>query len=118
MKFTITIPEKISLNKIYAGIHFRERMQHKEQYQWAVHTSKIDRYEGLYPVHIKYHFKLTGSRLDIDNHVYMTKMVADALVACGVIPGDEQEYIGAITITAEKLRKGEVNVVEMELSPL
>lgn len=116
MKFTILIPEKISLNKIYAGIHFRERMRHKDEYQIAVLASKIARYEGSYPIHIKYHFKLTGSRLDIDNHVYMGKMVADALVACGVIPGDEQEYIGAMTITAEKLPKGESNQVEVEFS--
>lgn len=92
-------------------------MQHKEQYQWAVQASKIAPYRGLFPVHVKYHFKLTGSRLDIDNHVYMAKMVADALVTTGVIPGDEQDFISGITITAEKLKKGEEDVVEVELSP-
>jgi hypothetical protein len=114
VKFVVPIPEKISLNKIYAGIHFRERMRHKDEYQMAVLASKIDRYEGLYPIHVKYHFKLTGSRLDIDNHVYMSKMTADALVACGVIGGDEQDFISAMTITAEKLKKGEDEVVEVE----
>lgn len=113
MKFTITIPEKISLNKIYAGVHFRERMIHKEAYYYAVQEVKIAAYSGLYPIHAHYHFKLRGSRLDIDNHVYMSKMVADSLVAAGVIPGDEQEYIGAMTITAEKIGKGEVDTVEV-----
>lgn len=118
VKFTIPIPEKISLNKIYAGVHFRERMRHKAEYQMAVLASKIDRYEGEYPLHIHYHFKLTGTPLDIDNHAYMEKMVADALVANGVIPDDTQQYIGARTTTAEKLKKGEMDMVEVELIPM
>jgi len=114
--FTIPIPEKVSLNKIYAGIHFRERMRHKEEYQYAVLYAKIAPYSGLYPIHVHYHFKLRGSRLDIDNHVYMSKMVADALVACGVLAGDEQEYINGITITAEKAPKTGRDEVTVEFS--
>jgi Holliday junction resolvase RusA-like endonuclease len=115
VKFTIAIPEKISLNKIYAGVHFRERMRHKEDYWYAVQEAKIAPYSGEYPIHVKYHFKLTGTPLDIDNHVYMAKMVADALVAAEIIPGDEQKYICAITVTAEKVKKGGVDVVDVEL---
>lgn len=118
MKFSVTIPEKISLNKIYAGVHFRERMRHKEEYQWAVLEAKVPVWEGGFPVHIHYHFKLTGSRLDIDNHAYMEKMIADALVANGVLPDDTQEYIGAKTTTAEKLPKGESNRVEVTIVPV
>lgn len=118
VKFTIAIPEKVSLNAIYAGVHFSKRMEHKEAYWCAVLDAKIDRYEGLYPVHAHYHFKLRGSPLDIDNHVYMAKMVADSLVAVGIIPGDEQEYIGAITITAEKIGKGMRDEVQVELASM
>jgi hypothetical protein len=93
-------------------------MEHKEAYWCAVLEAKIDRYEGPYPIHVHYHFKLHGTPLDIDNHVYMAKMVADSLVVAGIIPGDEQEYIGAITITAEKVRKGGTDEVEVSLTPL
>jgi len=36
----------------------------------------------------------------------MSKMVADSLVAADIIPGDEREYVGAMTIIAEKAGKG------------
>lgn len=93
-------------------------MEHKEAYWCAVLEAKIDRYEGLYPVHVHYHFKLRGTPLDIDNHAYMAKMMADSLVAAEVIPGDEQEYIGAITITAEKVGKVGRNEVNISLDPV
>lgn len=115
MNFTIHIPEKVSLNQIYAGVHFRERMRHKEAYFYAIKEAKIAPWQGLYPVHVKYHFKLKGTPLDIDNHVYMAKMVLDSLVAAEIIPGDDQTYVSAITITAEKIKKGEPDVVEVSL---
>jgi hypothetical protein len=117
MKLTFTIPEKISLNKIYAGVHFRERMSHKDAYYYAVLEARLLQYEGPYPIHIHYYFKLRGAPLDIDNHVYVSKMVADSLVAAQVIPGDEQEYIGAVTITAEKVGKGARDEVLVEFAP-
>lgn len=46
----------------------------------------------------------------------MSKMVADSLVVAGIIPGDEQEYISAITITAEKVGKGARDEVEVSLT--
>ena len=70
-------------------------------------------FSGPYPVHIHYHFKLAGSRLDIDNHSYMGKLCLDALVAVGVLPGDEQKYVSGITITAEKIAKEHDNEVDV-----
>ena len=117
MKFTIHIPEKVSLNKIYAGVHFRERMRHKQAYFYAVQEAKIAPWQGLYPLHVKYHFKLKGTQLDIDNHVYMSKMVLDSLVAAGIILGDDQKYINGITLTAEKAGKDDFDKVEVTLHP-
>lgn len=117
VKFIIPIPTKISTNKIYAGVHFRQRMEHKELYQEAVLFSQVKPYTGSFPVHIHYHFKLTGTPLDIDNHSYMEKMLADALVANGVLPDDTQAYIGARTTTAEKIKKGEPDEVVIHISP-
>lgn len=45
----------------------------------------------------------------------MQKMAEDGLVACGVIPDDTPKYINAITITAEKAKDDEDEVVEVEL---
>ena len=114
MKFTIPIPEKVSLNKIYAGIHFRERSEHKDAYYLAVLSANVPRWPGPFPVAMHYHFRLRGSRLDISNHAYMLKMVEDALVHAHVIPADDQKYVSQVIITAEKADEDEVIV---EISP-
>lgn len=110
MNFTIPIPDKVSLNRIYAGVHFRTRSAHKEQYHLAVLAGKPKPYKGTFPVHCHYHFRLHGTRLDISNHAYMLKMVEDGLVAVGIIPGDEPKYVASITITSEKDQADEVDI--------
>ncbi len=106
VKITIPIPEKISLNKIYAGIHFRTRSRHKDAYRLAVQVMRPKPYTGPFPASCHYHFKLNGSRLDVSNHAYMVKMVEDGLVACGVLPDDDQKYIASIVVTTEYVPKG------------
>jgi Holliday junction resolvase RusA-like endonuclease len=114
VKFTIPIPEKVSLNKIYAGIHFRERSDHKDAYYLAVLAANVPRWTGPLPVAMHYHFRLSGSRLDISNHAYMLKMVEDALVHTRVIPADDQKHVAQITITAERSDRSDV---EIEIKP-
>ncbi len=116
VKIVVPIPEKISLNKIYAGLHWTVRAEHKDDYHFAVMSVNPKPYTGQFPIHVHYHFKLHGKPLDIANHAYMQKMVEDGLVACGVIPDDTQKYVNAITITAEPAKKGEDDVVVVELS--
>ena len=116
VKIVIPIPEKISLNKIYGGIHYRKRNAQKDDYHFAVMSVQPKPYTGNFPIHVHYHFKLHGRRYDISNHAYMLKMTEDGLVACGVIPDDTPKYINAITITAEKAKEDEDEVVEVELS--
>lgn len=116
MKLTIPIPEKISLNKIYSGIHYRTRSRHKDAYRLAVMVSQPKPYSGPFPVECHYHFRLNGSRLDVSNHAYMTKMIEDGLVACGVLPDDDQKYVASITTTAEYVPKGKgQNEVEVTI---
>lgn len=110
VRFTIPIPDKVSLNKIYSGIHFRTRSQHKTSFHFAVLAGKVAQYPGPFPVHMHYHFRLHGTRLDVSNHAYMLKMVEDGLVDAGVIPGDDPKYVAGITITSEKDQADEVDV--------
>lgn len=111
MKITIPIPEKVSLNRIYAGVHFRERSAHKDEYHMALMSVPgLEPWTGSFPVAVHYHFRLHGTRLDISNHAYMLKMVEDALVDAEVLPGDDPRFVGSITITAEKSDADEVDV--------
>jgi hypothetical protein len=107
---TIPIPEKVSLNRIYSGVHFSERSRHKSDYHFAVLAGKPIPYDGPFPVHCHYHFRLHGTPLDISNHAYMQKMVEDGLVGAGILPGDDPKYVGSITITSEKDDADEVDV--------
>lgn len=110
MKFTVLIPEKVSLNKIYAGIHFRQRSQHKQQYHLCVLAAKLAPYDGTFPVHIEYHFRLRGSRLDSLNLAYMAKMTEDALVHAGVLPDDDPRYVTRSTLSSSRDTVDEVDI--------
>jgi len=104
------IPEKVSLNKIYAGVHWATRKRWKEQYYIAVLSAKIDRYEGEYPIHAHYHFKLHGTQLDASNCAFMAKCVEDALVAASILPGDSPKVVASVTYSSEKAEADEVDV--------
>jgi len=116
VKLVIPIPEKISLNKIYAGIHYRVRNAQKDDYHFAVMSVNPPPYQGKFPVQVHYHFCLQGKPLDISNYSYMTKLIEDSLVACGVLPDDNPKYVRSITITAQPNKKGEDDVVEIHIS--
>jgi hypothetical protein len=45
---------------------------------------------------------MTGKPLDITNHAYMVKLLEDGMVQAGVIPGDEQKFVGSVTISARR----------------
>lgn len=112
------IPQKVSLNRIYAGVHFRERSGHKNDYRLAVMcVPGLKPFTGQYPVHMSYHFRLSGTALDISNHAYMQKMVEDGLVACGVIPDDSPKYVGQITMTGEKVPNDQFDEVDVTITP-
>lgn len=115
LTLTIPIPEKVSLNRIYAGVHFRERTRHKEQYHLAMLVVRPAPYTGTYPVACHYHFRLRGTALDVSNCAYMLKMTEDALVTSGVLPDDCPKYVGQITISYEK---GPTDEVVVTISPI
>ncbi len=118
VKFVVPIPEKISLNKIYAGVHWTKRKQWKDDYYYAVVASKIAPYRGQFPFHAHYHFKLTGRALDATNCAFMVKCLEDALVAGGVVPDDTPQYVASVTLSSEKAKVDEVEVEFMHVKTL
>ena len=110
MQFTIPVPEKISLNKIYSGVHFRKRSAQKSMFQLAVLAASPDIYTGTFPVHMTYHFRMHGKAIDISNYGYLVKLLEDGLVQADVIPDDSQKYVAGITITSEKAQTSEVDI--------
>lgn len=111
MKLVIPIPEKVSLNKIHAGVHWTKRSKWRNDYHLAVRCSKPKKYTGSFPAIFHYHFKLKGRSLDSTNMAFMCKLVEDGLVESGVIPDDSQKYVYTHFPTYEKIKTGDEEVV-------
>lgn len=116
----ILVPEKLSLNKIYAGVHWQKRQEYTDEWHLAVQVSKPKRstvYVGGFPADCHYHFRLPGMKMDISNHAFMVKLIEDGLVRCGVLPDDTQKTVASITITAEQSDANEVVVTITPCAP-
>ena len=100
MKFTLPVLEKISTNKIYAGIHWTRRNKHKEAVRGLGYLVKGKITE--FPVKLKFTFKLKGRVLDCSNLSYMGKMYEDMFVKSGLIPDDTPKYISEVTYVSTK----------------
>jgi len=114
---TIPLPEKISLNRIYAGVHWTKRKAWADSYHLAVlvaaRQSQISAFSGPFPCRVEYRFKLKGKPLDASNLAFCAKLVEDGLVQCGIIPDDSPQYVKSVTLVTAK---GE-DVVEVTLYP-
>ena len=117
MKFTIAIPEKVSLNKIYAGVHWKQRREWAEDMHWAVMACRVPAYRGPFPIDCRYHFHLHGKQLDSSNCAFLAKLVEDGLVHAGVIPDDSRNYVRWFSVLSSQAKKTEEQRVEVEFQP-
>jgi len=112
-KFTLILSEKISTNKVYAGMHWTERKGHAELYHSIVHSEVIRqafKISGAFPCIMKYDFYFSGRLLDASNCTYMVKLIEDGLVGSGTLPDDTPKYVRGITITSRRGREDKVEV--------
>jgi hypothetical protein len=116
VKFTIEIPEKISLNQIYAGVHWRKRQEWAEDMHWAVVAANLPPYGGPFPIDCRYRFKFHGKQLDSSNASFLMKLVEDGLVHAGVLPDDNRQYVRWVSVLSDQAKKTEAQGVEVELS--
>ncbi|MBA4307013.1 MAG: hypothetical protein C0429_09790 [Sphingopyxis sp.] len=117
MKFTIAVPEKISTNKIYAGVHWSIRKRFVDDMHLMVLASKIPRYDGPLPVECRYRFRLNGPLLDSSNTTALGKITEDGLVRAGVLEDDNPKFVSWFCCKSEKAGKGEEDTVEVEFIP-
>ena len=98
----ILLPEKVSTNTIYAGVHWSVRQKHTvlfQNYLWHL-KGKIN--IKTYPVEISYRFTFKRNPLDTTNVSYMAKLLEDALVVHRVIDGDNPSHVAATHVYSEK----------------
>ena len=103
----LDLPEKLSTNKIYEGVHWAVRKQHKDLFLWAFVgvASKIHPVESC---DLEFEFEFTSKPLDCDNCSYMTKLLIDCLRHFNKIKDDTPEYIRSVKITSRKGSKNRV----------
>lgn len=103
MTYSLQLPEKISLNKIYGGINWRDRADvvdnfHSSLYDMKGRTVKIKNY----PVTISYEFHFKSKPLDSSNCAFMAKMIEDAFIVHGILKGDSIEYVSETRLKSRK----------------
>lgn len=80
------------MNKIYAGTHWNERKQQAEAVHLLVRTAiRRQVKEGPFtrPVRVTIRY---NSRLDIDNHGYLTKLIIDGMKGI-LIADDDRRHV-------------------------
>ena len=103
------LPEKLSTNNIYAGVHWSVRKKHKDLFIWGF----IEIASKIKPVDkcdLEFEFEFKSKPLDCDNCSYMVKLLIDCLRHYGKIKDDTLDYVGSIKITS---RKGVVDKVKI-----
>ena len=86
--------QRVSTNKIYAGIHWSVRKEIKDIcFDYAKSFCRpVQRVES-YPVSIRYRFLFRQRPLDTLNTAFFAKCIEDSLVSLGIIKDDSPEYI-------------------------
>jgi len=102
-KYEIILPLKISTNKIYAGVHWTKREQHKQVYR-ALFTGEILKAikPPKTPCHIVFNFFWEKRPLDSTNCSYIAKIIEDCFVQSGILKDDSPKYVSGVTITSQK----------------
>lgn len=109
------IPEMVSTNKIYAGMHHSQRTLTKNSYKLCVGSAlnKNGRPKiTLFPVVLvmRFTFEDQEHQFDSSNCSFMGKCIEDSLVWNKVLPGDSPKYVDYVTY---KSILGEEEMIEV-----
>jgi len=110
LEILIPIPEKVSLNQIYAGMHWRQRSELAELYHMSLLEYRNQSVKK-YPVSITYIFTFRRNALDSSNCAFMAKMIEDALVQMGVLVDDTPKYVESTTLYSVKGTEDTVKII-------
>lgn len=85
---------KVSTNKIYEGIHWTKRREHKDSISgYARAFCRPIQVPESYPVEIRYRFLFRTRALDTLNCAYMAKMFEDSLRTLEVLEDDSPKFV-------------------------
>ena len=91
MDFKVT--SEYGMNKLYSGVHWTVRKRQADfihsLVQTALHINKVPKKLFLKPVKVTIYY---NSKLDIDNHSYLSKLIIDGLKGY-LIQDDKRKYL-------------------------
>ena len=108
--FEISIPEKISTNKIYSGVHWATRARHKDLFVWNFLGVASD-IPVIESCDLEFHFEFKQRPLDCDNCSYMTKLLIDCLRHYGKLKDDTPNIVKSVKITSKKGNEDKVKIL-------
>lgn len=103
------LPQKVSTNAIYSGMHWTKRKKIADVYHRALLPHRTKR--AMLPAHLLFTFTFKSRQLDCSNCSMMVKMLEDGMVQHKILPGDTPKYVNAITI---RVRKGNEDSVRID----
>lgn len=109
MNITIPLPEKVSTNQIYAGMHWSKRKKLSDLYHQSLIEHRQKKVEE-YPVEITYIFNFKSKPLDTTNCTFMVKMLEDGLIAHGILKDDTPDHVSFTGIYSQKGSTDEVTI--------
>lgn len=107
---TFPIPEKVSMNKIYAGFHWSKRKKLADLYHSYMLAFRKEKVVS-YPVDITYEYTFKSKPLDSLNCALVSKMIEDGMVGCGILKGDDPVHVRSSTLSSKKGDRDEVHII-------
>lgn len=98
----IPLPEKLSLNKLYSGVHWSKRKKMADEWHMVTLPFKRKLKPERLPTGVTYDFRLKGNLLDVSNLAGMVKLLEDSMVLNGILPDDSPKYVREITMSVCK----------------
>lgn len=105
MIFEVTIPEKVSMNNIYSGMHWKKRKELADLYHNEFLELKRKVKVVKYPVVIHYNWHFIKNALDTLNCAFMSKMLEDGMVHVGILEDDSVKYVRRSILDSQKSNK-------------
>ena len=117
MIFEIVIPQKVSMNAIYAGMHWKKRTELADLYHMEFMPLKGKLKVKQYPVTIHYDWHFTGTALDTLNCSFMSKMLEDGMIHAGILEQDSTKFVRRSVLDSQKSSAYKNDTVIVTITP-
>lgn len=105
MIIEVTIPEKVSMNRIYAGMKHWDRTALKNLFHDEFLEIRGKLRVTEYPIRIRYDWHFKKQALDTLNCAFMSKMLEDGMVCNGILKDDSPNYVRESILNSMKSKK-------------